>query len=162
MLNVPITVNGIHTIFTETGENDSIQRHPITPPTRSVRLRMGRSMATRFRYGSTHGDGAIGLIDWGTVSRGPLLFDVALAVHAAQRAGHVDLAELFAPYLARAPVRPAELDGLRYYEALMWARSAKYFDYRLQHQILLGDPRPPANAERLARALAALKRFIRE
>jgi hypothetical protein len=33
MLNVPITVNGIHTIFTETGENDSIQRHPITPPT---------------------------------------------------------------------------------------------------------------------------------
>jgi Ser/Thr protein kinase RdoA (MazF antagonist) len=107
-------------------------------------------------------DGAIGLIDWGTVSRGPLLFDVALAAHAAQRAGHVDLTELFAPYLARAPMRPAELDGLRYYEALMWARSAKYFDYRLQHQVLLGDSRPPANAESLARALAALERLVGE
>jgi Ser/Thr protein kinase RdoA (MazF antagonist) len=107
-------------------------------------------------------DGSIGLIDWGTVSRGPLLFDVALAVHAAQRAGHVDLTEFFAPYLARAPMRPAELDGLRYYEALMWARSAKYFGYRLQHQVLLGDSRPRANAESLARALAALERLVGE
>jgi Ser/Thr protein kinase RdoA (MazF antagonist) len=107
-------------------------------------------------------DGTIGLIDWGTVSRGPLLFDVALAVHAAQRAGHVDLTELFAPYLARAPMRPAELDGLRYYEALMWARSAKYFGYRLQHQVLLGDSRPRANAESLASALAALERLVGE
>jgi Ser/Thr protein kinase RdoA (MazF antagonist) len=107
-------------------------------------------------------DGSIGLIDWGTVSHGPLLFDLALAVHAAQRAGHVDLTEFFAPYLTGAPMRPAELDGLRYYEALMWARSAKYFCYRLQHQVVLGDPRPGANADSLARALAALERLVGE
>ena len=107
-------------------------------------------------------DGSIGLIDWGTVSRGPLLFDLALTVHAAQRAGHVDLTELFTSYLATAPMRTAELEGLRYYEALMWARSAKYFGYRLQHQVLLGDPRPGANAESLARALATLERLVGE
>jgi Ser/Thr protein kinase RdoA (MazF antagonist) len=123
-------------------------------------------------YGPIYGDGlqvrgstrdeSIGLIDWGTVSHGPLLFDLALSVHAAQRAGHVDLTEFFAPYLAKAPIQPAELDGLRYYEALMWARSAKYFGYRLRHQVLLGDPRPRANADSLARARAALERLVDE
>jgi Ser/Thr protein kinase RdoA (MazF antagonist) len=107
-------------------------------------------------------DGAIGVIDWGTVSRGPLLFDLALVVHAARRAGHLDLSELWRSYLAVAPMQPAELDGLRYYEALMWARSAKYFGYRLNHQVLLGDPRPGANTESFVYAVTALKRLIDE
>ena len=107
-------------------------------------------------------DGAVVVIDWGTVSRGPLLFDLALAAHAARRAGHIDLSELWRSYLAVAPMQPAELDGLRYYDALMWARSAKYFGYRLNHQVLLGAPRPGANTESFVYAVTALKRLIDE
>jgi hypothetical protein len=36
MTGTPITVHsidGMHSLFTETGENGSIQRQPITPPT---------------------------------------------------------------------------------------------------------------------------------
>jgi Ser/Thr protein kinase RdoA (MazF antagonist) len=121
-------------------------------------------------YGPSYGDGlhlqvntgeaSVGVIDWGTVSRGPLLFDLALAAHAARRAEHVEVTELFASYLAAGPMQPVELEGLRHYEAVMWARSAKYFASPLEHQVLLGDPRPGANAESLARAFTALQRLL--
>ena len=121
-------------------------------------------------YGPIYGDGlqvrvearsgTVGVIDWGTVSHGPLLFDLALAAYAARRAGHVDLTALWSSYLAVAPVQAAELAGLRAYEALLWARSAKYFGYRQKHQVLLGDPRPGANAEALARAVTALEQVL--
>jgi hypothetical protein len=94
------------------------------------------------------------------VSHGPLVFDLALAAVAARRAGHVDLTPLWASYLAVAPLQPAELDGLRYYEALLWARSAKFFGYRLRQRVRLGDPRPDANAHSLACATAALERLL--
>lgn len=103
---------------------------------------------------------SVGVIDWGTVSFGPLVFDLALAAEAARRAGHRDLGELWASYFEQGPVRREELDGLPYYEALMWARSAKYFAYRTQHGVSLGDARPAANARSLARALAALHRLL--
>jgi Ser/Thr protein kinase RdoA (MazF antagonist) len=102
-------------------------------------------------------DGSIGLIDWGTVCRGPLLFDLALAAH---HAGQVDLSELWAGYLAVGPLQPAELAGLRHYEALMWARSAKYFAFRLEHRVRLGDARRGANQAALARAVSALQRLL--
>jgi hypothetical protein len=41
MMNMPMTVNsidGVHTVFTETGESGSIQRQLITPPTRPLHL----------------------------------------------------------------------------------------------------------------------------
>jgi len=101
-------------------------------------------------------DGSVGVIDWGTVSRGPLLFDLALAAHAARTAGHADLTELWDSYLAVMPALAAELDALRFYEALMWALSAKYFAFRLSRNVLLGNPRPGANAKSLARAVSAL------
>lgn len=124
----------------------------------------------RVTYGPIYGDGlqmrinshtaSVGVIDWGTVSFGPLVFDLAVAAEAARRAGHGDLGELWTSYLEQAPVRRAELDGLPYYEALMWARSAKYFAYRIQHGVSLGDPRRGANERSLARALAALHRLL--
>jgi Ser/Thr protein kinase RdoA (MazF antagonist) len=105
-------------------------------------------------------DGSVGVIDWGTVSFGPLVFDLALAAEGAQRAGHRDLSALWASYLDVGPVRPEELEGLPLYEALMWARSAKYFAYRLQHGVSLGDARPGANERSFARAWTALHRRV--
>ena len=103
---------------------------------------------------------SLGVIDWGTVSFGPLVFDLALAAEAARRVGHSDLGEPWASYLEQEPVRREEFDGLAYYEALMWARSAKYFAYRTQHGVSLGDARSGANARSLAGARAALHRLL--
>jgi hypothetical protein len=38
MIALPITVNGVHHVFTETGENDSIQRQLITPCSAAIRI----------------------------------------------------------------------------------------------------------------------------
>jgi hypothetical protein len=57
-------------------------------------------------------------------------------------------------------LEPSELEGLAAYTALMWARSAKYFAYHLQHRVELGDLQPDANARALARATAALEQLL--
>jgi hypothetical protein len=55
----------------------------------------------------------------------------------------------------------SELDGLNYYKALLWARQAKYFAYRVAAGVTLGDPGPSKNAVRLAEARQALEHFLR-
>jgi hypothetical protein len=55
----------------------------------------------------------------------------------------------------------SELDGLNYYKALLWARQAKYFAYRVAAGVTLGDPDPSKNAVRLAEARQALEHFLR-
>jgi Ser/Thr protein kinase RdoA (MazF antagonist) len=55
-------------------------------------------------------DGSVSVIDWGTVSFGPLMFDLALAAEGARRAGHRDLSAPWASYFDVGPVRPAELE----------------------------------------------------
>jgi Ser/Thr protein kinase RdoA (MazF antagonist) len=105
-------------------------------------------------------DGSVGVIDWGTVSFGPLVFDLALAAESSRRAGHRDLGALWASYFEIGPVRPDELEGLPQYEALIWARSAKYFAYRLQNGVSLGDARRGANERSFRRAWLALHRLV--
>ena len=100
------------------------------------------------------------MIDWGTVSFGPLVFDLALAAEGARRARRRDLRELWASYLDIGPIRREELEGLPYYEALMWARSAKYFAYRLQNGVSLGNAAPGANERSFHRAWKALQDLV--
>jgi hypothetical protein len=100
------------------------------------------------------------VIDWGTVSFGPLVFDLALAAEGARRAGHRDVSELWASYLDIGPIRREEMEGLPYYEALMWARSAKYFAYRLQNGVSLGNAAPGANERSFERAWNALHDLV--
>ena len=159
-------------LFSYLLKDDAWGRHPelqllLTRAVDAVRTFEARQ---RVAYGPIYGDGlqvridprdgSVGVIDWGTVSFGPLVFDLALAAVAARGARHRDLGELWASYFEQGPVRQEELDGLRSYEALMWARSAKYFAYRIQHGVMLGDARPGANERSLARALAALHRLL--
>ena len=159
-------------LFSYLLEDDAWGHHPELQPLIARAIDGVRSFEGRRRvtYGAMYGDGlqvrinahdgSVGVIDWGTVSFGPLVFDLALAAEGARRAGRRDLSQLWASYFDVGPVRRAELEGLAYYEALLWARSAKYFAYRLQNGVSLGDPRPGANERSLARALAALHRLV--
>jgi Phosphotransferase enzyme family len=133
--------------------------HPDLQPLidRAIVAVRGFEASRRVTYGPIYGDGLqlrinphdgrVGVIDWGTVSYGPLLFDLALVAHSARSAGHDDLTQLWSSYLEVAPLDPSELDGLAMYTALMWARSAKYFAYRLEHRVELGDPSPTPTPE---------------
>jgi Ser/Thr protein kinase RdoA (MazF antagonist) len=104
--------------------------------------------------------GRVGLIDWGAIERGPLLFDVALTGLWIFPEGSPAYEAFLAAYLAAAPIARSELDGLDYYKALLWARQAKYFAYRVSAGVTLGDPDPRRNTERLAEARRALERFL--
>lgn len=104
--------------------------------------------------------GRVGVIDWGAIERGPLLFDVALTGLWIFPEGSEAYDEFLAAYLATAPIAPSELEGLKYYKALLWARQAKYFAYRAGTGVTLGDPDPNSNTERLATARRALERCL--
>jgi Ser/Thr protein kinase RdoA (MazF antagonist) len=66
--------------------------------------------------------GQVGIIDWGAIERGPLLFDIALSVLWLFPEGSKMCDTFLEAYLAEAPISVRELDGLRYYKALLWAR----------------------------------------
>lgn len=104
----------------------------------------------------------MGLIDTGALGWGPLLFDLAIMLDQIPDAPQAGAArELFLrSYQAIAPLRPDELDGLRHYDALHWAQLARYFAWRLAHQVALGDPDPEGNARSLAEVREALERAL--
>jgi Ser/Thr protein kinase RdoA (MazF antagonist) len=102
----------------------------------------------------------VGIIDWGAIERGPLLFDVALTGLWIFPQGSRAYDEFLEAYLAAAPISRSELDGLKYYLALLWARQAKYFAYRIGAGVTLGDPDPNSNTERLAEARQALEHLL--
>jgi Ser/Thr protein kinase RdoA (MazF antagonist) len=102
------------------------------------------------------------LIDTGAVGWGPLLFDVAIMLDAfPQSEKIVEQHEQFlTTYLAAAPIQSGELAGLRQYAALHWAQLAKYFAWRLAHDVRLGDADPDGNARSLAEVRAALESLL--
>ncbi len=128
--------------------------------------------ATPVTYGVTVGDfmeflrdpatGAVGLIDTGTVGWGPLLFDVAIALHQFARDGNgAEEGKTFLQaYAAAAPIHPAELAGVRHYEALHWAQLTKYFAWRVAHNVTMGDRTPGANERSLRELRDALEALL--
>lgn len=104
--------------------------------------------------------GRVGIIDWGAIERGPLLFDVALTGLWLFPQGSQAYEAFLDAYLAETPISRSELDGLHYYQALLWARQAKYFAYRVGAGVTLGDPDPSSNTARLAEARQALEHLL--
>lgn len=102
----------------------------------------------------------VGIIDWGTIERGPLLFDVALTMLWLFPQGSQTSEEFLHAYLAAAPITSNELAGLSYYTALLWVRQAKYFAYRLAANVTLGDPHLRRNTQRLVEARQALEHLL--
>jgi Ser/Thr protein kinase RdoA (MazF antagonist) len=101
--------------------------------------------------------GQLGIIDWGAAHHGPLLFDLALAVDQFREAGAAATDELIASYRAEAPITPEEMAGLDRYLTLLWARQARYFAWRLAHDVTQGEPDSAGREETLAAYRRALE-----
>lgn len=104
--------------------------------------------------------GSIGLIDCGAVGWGPLLFDLAIMLDMIPRTAQAEKQQFLQPYLATGPIQPNELTGIRYYEALHWAQLAKYFAWRLAHNVTMGGHDPGSNTRSLAEIRAALECLV--
>jgi Ser/Thr protein kinase RdoA (MazF antagonist) len=104
--------------------------------------------------------GRVGIIDWGTIAHGPLLFDVALSVLWLFPEGSQAHRKFLQAYLAEAPIAANELEDLNYYKALLWARQAKYFAYRVAASVTLGDPNPNGNTKSLAESRQELEHLL--
>jgi len=106
--------------------------------------------------------GRVGIIDWGAIERGPLLFDIALSVLWLFPEGTGMHEAFLQGYLAEAPISVSELDGLIYYKALVWARQAKYFAYRVAAHVTRGSSDPNSNELSLTEARQELERLLAE
>lgn len=100
-------------------------------------------------YGVIYGDGMeflynkktekVEVIDLGSVGYGPLLFDLALAWNLFKETRVHDLHELTESYLTISPMKRTEIKGLQYYIKLAWVRQAKWFAWRVIHNVIFGD-----------------------
>ncbi|MHB8598649.1 MAG: phosphotransferase enzyme family protein [Ktedonobacteraceae bacterium] len=104
--------------------------------------------------------GRVGVIDWGTIEYGPLLFDIALAALWLFPEGSTAYHEFLLTYFAETPISESELAGLDYYKSLLWARQARYFAYRVAANVMLGDSNPEGNLESLARSRHELEQLL--
>ncbi|HLX39740.1 MAG TPA: phosphotransferase [Ktedonobacteraceae bacterium] len=104
--------------------------------------------------------GHVGVIDWGTIQYGPLLFDVALVALWLFPEESSAYEKFLQAYLEEAPISESELAGLDYYKALLWARQAKYFAYRVAAHVMLGDANPDGNIENLTRSRQELEHLL--
>jgi homoserine kinase type II len=112
----------------------------------AVRALEKLQVTDRLTFGTLHGDpyygaflldretGRIGIIDWGSVVFGPLVYDLASAV---MYAGGIETAEgLLDSYSATGAVPPAEIEAaLPVLLRFRWAVQADYFAARV-----VGDP----------------------
>ncbi|GAA1586832.1 MULTISPECIES: phosphotransferase enzyme family protein [Kribbella] len=91
-------------------------------------------------------DGRVGLIDWGSAMRGPILYDVASAAMYVGR-------PVVPAYLERRPDLVAELrDGLEVFLRVRYAVQAGYFAWRITTNLLTGISSPADNHKGLADA----------
>lgn len=104
--------------------------------------------------------GRTGIIDWGAIERGPLLFDVALNVLWYFPEGSQAHREFMQAYLSESPISASELEGIKYYKALLWARQAKFYAYCVAEYMTLGGSTPTSNAENLAKSRQELERSL--
>ncbi|HLJ35002.1 MAG TPA: phosphotransferase [Ktedonobacteraceae bacterium] len=104
--------------------------------------------------------GRVGVIDWGTIEYGPLLFDVALSTLWLFPEGSAAHEEFLRAYLVETPISESELAGLTYYKAILWARQARYFAYRVAANVMLGDSNPDGNRENLTHSRQELEHLL--
>jgi Ser/Thr protein kinase RdoA (MazF antagonist) len=104
--------------------------------------------------------GRTGIIDWGAIECGPLLFDIALNESWYFPAGSHVHQEFMQAYLREAPIAAGELAGINYYKALLWARQARFYAYCAAENVTLGGSTPASNAENLAKSRRELERWL--
>lgn len=134
----------------EAARNYEVQ-HPVTT---------GVIWADRVEILHDQETGRVGIIDWGAIEHGPLLFDVALSICWYFPEESQSYKKFLEAYLTDAPISVSELEGLDYYKALLWARQAKFFAYRVAANSTLGDADPAGNTRNLARSRRELERLL--
>lgn len=102
----------------------------------------------------------VGIIDWGAIERGPLVFDIALSLLWLFPEGSQAAHEFLQAYFTVAPISAQELEGLPYYKALFWARQAKYFAYRIAAGVTLGDASSKGNSRHFMEAREHLEYLL--
>lgn len=128
-------------------------RHPVT---------MGIIWGDRIEIIREQRTGCIGIIDWGVIGHGPLLFDIALSVLWLFPEGGQMYEPFLHAYFAEAPIVVSELSGLPYYKALLWARQAKYFAYRVFANVTLGGSGSAENLKSFTEARQQLEQLLAE
>jgi Ser/Thr protein kinase RdoA (MazF antagonist) len=124
-------------------------------------------------YGGMYGDrmeficdpmtNQVGLIDWGAFDWGPLLFDLAIVgkeLRGVSRAWESQLDLFYTAYLAESPVAAQEVAGVTAYAALHAAQIAKYFAWRLAHDVTRGESDPNGNTSGLAEMRTELEQLL--
>jgi len=97
----------------------------------------------------------VGLVDWGAVMYGPLLYDVGTVCGLRHLEG--DRRRVFvAAYLGEAPLRADELAFLDDFIQLRWAVQARYFSWRISRRVRTGIAGDRENRSGLRDALRAL------
>lgn len=127
----------------------------------------------RVTYGGVYGDGMeflynphaqhLALIDWGAFRWGPLLIDLALATTGFRTVTphwQEQLQQFYHAYVPGAPIGAAEVAGVSLYAAMMAAERAKYFAWRVAHDVTLGDPDPEGNQRSLVHARRELETWL--
>lgn len=104
--------------------------------------------------------GRAGIIDWGAIERGPLLFDIVLNASWYFPEGSHTHREFMQAYLHEAPISADELAGINYYKALLWARQARFYAYCVAENVTLGGSTPASNAKNLAKSRRELERSL--
>jgi homoserine kinase type II len=117
-------------------------------------------------YGVLHGDPStesflldeetqtVGVIDWGAVWWGPLLYDLASA---RMYAGAHAFAHVLEGYAERLPLRPDELQALDLFVRFRWCVQAAYFSWRVANDIRTGIEDPSENRKGLSDARRHLR-----
>jgi Ser/Thr protein kinase RdoA (MazF antagonist) len=99
--------------------------------------------------------GRIGLVDWGAVAHGPLLYDVGTVCGLRHLEG--DRRRIFVTaYLEEAPLREDELAFLDDFVRLRWVVQARYFSWRIAQGVRTGIASDRENRSGLRDALRAL------
>ncbi|HET9999799.1 MAG TPA: phosphotransferase [Ktedonobacteraceae bacterium] len=101
--------------------------------------------------------GRTGIIDWGAIGRGPLLFDVALNECWYFPEGTQAYRKFIQAYLSEAPISASELEGIKYYKTLLWARQAKFFAYCVAENVTLGGSNSISNMQNLTKSRQELE-----
>ncbi len=99
--------------------------------------------------------GQVGLVDWGAVMHGPLLYDVSTMCGLRHLEGNRRRIFVTA-YLQEAPIPEAELTFLDDFVRLRWVVQARYFSWRISQRVRTGIASDRENRSGLRDARRAL------
>jgi homoserine kinase type II len=182
-VRIGATLGAVHSILRQHARPTTLARWPWrwltnfekTPLPAALRVavtnavRRAEALASELRLtaGVVHGDvsgrdflfdeatGKTGLVDWGGAMYGPLLYDLG-SFAALSRLTGTGRESFVASYLTACSLSPRELSALDAFIRLRWAVQARYFSWRIAHEVRIGLESDRENENGLRDAIEAL------